>query len=75
MILEELCPHGVPGFDKEGSPIIVVPFAGFDMWGLLHTLTRSDIIRNTIQKLERYMKMAYEQVIISLKFGLVFYQL
>lgn len=60
-ILLDLTPHGVSGFDKEGSPIIIIPFAGFDIWGLLHTVSRADIVRMTLQALESYMKLAYEQ--------------
>lgn len=54
-------PHGLSGFDKDGCPIILIPFAGMDMWGMLHTVSRADFIRATIQNLERYMKIGYEQ--------------
>ncbi|XP_055323322.1 SEC14-like protein 4 [Sitodiplosis mosellana] len=64
--LADYSPHGISGFDKEGSPIIVVPFAGMDMWGMLHTVSRADFIRSTIKTLETYMKLAFEQ---SVKHG------
>lgn len=32
-----------------------------DMWGMLHTVSRVDFIRSTIQILEQYMHVAYEQ--------------
>lgn len=54
---------GMPGFDKGGSPIIVVPFAGMDMYGVLHAVSRSDMLRYTLQQLEKYMKIAYQQSI------------
>lgn len=54
-------PHGLSGFDKNGCPIIVIPFAGLDIWGLLHTVSRADFIRATIQALENYMKIGFEQ--------------
>lgn len=60
-LLEDYCPHGLVGFDKGGSPIIIVPFAGMDMYGVLHTVSRSDMIRYTLQQLEKYMKIAFEQ--------------
>lgn len=41
--------------------VIVVPFAGMDMWGMLHTVSRADFIRSTIKVLEKYMKLAFEQ--------------
>lgn len=60
-VCKQFCPHGLSGFDKEGAPLIVVPFAGMDIWGMLHTVPSSDLIRVTIQALERYMNIAYEQ--------------
>lgn len=45
-------PYGNLGFDKEGSPIILIPFAGVDIWGLLHSAAKRDIIKNTIKLLE-----------------------
>lgn len=46
--------------------VIVVPFAGMDMWGMLHTVSRADFIRSTIKVLEKYMNLAFEQ---SVKHG------
>lgn len=39
----------------------MVPFAGMDMWGMLHTVSRADFIRSTIKILEHYMNIGYEQ--------------
>lgn len=95
--LADYSPHGISGFDKEGSPsnwmffhfydvkinllfysivllscnhlvkiVIVVPFAGMDIWGMLHTVSRADFIRSTIKVLETYMNLAFEQ---SIKHG------
>lgn len=41
--------------------VIIVPIAGLDLYGQLHAASRSDYIRGTIQNLERYMRIAYEQ--------------
>lgn len=41
--------------------MIIVPFAGMDMWGMLHSVSRADFIRATIQNLEFYMKVSFEQ--------------
>lgn len=46
--------------------VIVIPFAGMDMWGMLHTVSRADFIRNTLKQLEKYMDIGYQQ---SLKHG------
>lgn len=81
--IKEYSPHGLSGFDKEGSPsnyyiqntlllllliliklknlVIICPFAGMDMWGSLHAVSRADFIRATIQNLEFYMNIGMEQ--------------
>ncbi|XP_060529229.1 SEC14-like protein 4 [Cylas formicarius] len=53
-------PSGISGLDKQGAPVIVVPFAGLDVVGLLHSATRQDLIRTTIQILESTLKTATE---------------
>lgn len=63
---------GVSGYDHEGSPVIVVPFAGLDMWGMIHSATRSDFVRYTLRTLEGYLNLAYEQ---SKKHGIAARQL
>ncbi|XP_043283407.1 SEC14-like protein 2 [Venturia canescens] len=60
-ILTDHLPHGLCGFDKEGAPVAVVPFAGLDLYGILHVAPRNDMIRITIKHLERYMKVCEEQ--------------
>lgn len=46
--------------------VIIVPFAGMDIFGVLHTVSRADFIRSTIKVLETYMNLAFEQ---SVKHG------
>lgn len=41
--------------------VIIVPFAGLDLWGLLHSVSKSDMIRMIIKVLEAYLKLALEQ--------------
>lgn len=41
--------------------VAVVPFAGLDMYGLLHVTTKNDMIKATIKHLENYLKVANEQ--------------
>lgn len=41
--------------------VIICPFAGMDMWGALHSVSRADFIRNTIKNIEFYMKIGFEQ--------------
>lgn len=38
--------------------VIILPFVGLDVWGLLHTISKHDIIRQTIIVLENYLDMA-----------------
>ncbi|XP_076253244.1 SEC14-like protein 2 isoform X1 [Rhynchophorus ferrugineus] len=53
-------PSGTCGFDKDGAPIIVVPFAGLDIFGLLNSTSKQDLIRTTIQILEKNLEVAKE---------------
>ncbi|XP_017863633.1 PREDICTED: SEC14-like protein 2 [Drosophila arizonae] len=64
--LREYLPYGVMGFDKEGSPVIVCPFYNYDIWGMMHCVTRFEFQKYLVLLLERFMKLAYEQ---SLKHG------
>ena len=60
-ILTDHLPHGLCGYDKEGAPVAVVPFAGLDLYGILHVVPRRDMIRITVKHLERYMRICEEQ--------------
>ncbi|EDV38910.1 uncharacterized protein Dana_GF25037 [Drosophila ananassae] len=64
--LQEYLPYGLMGYDNEGSPILVCPFYNFDMWGMMHCVTRFEFQKYLVLLLERFMKVAYEQ---SLKHG------
>lgn len=61
MAINDFCLHQI-----YAHSVIIVPFAGMDMWGMLHTVSRADFIRNTLKTLEKYMDIAYQQ---SLKHG------
>lgn len=47
-------PSGICGYDKEGSPVLVLPFSGIDIYGLLHAATKTDMIKQTACTLERW---------------------
>jgi hypothetical protein len=51
-VFNEHIPYGHLGFDKDGSPVILIPFAGIDIWGIMHSASKRDIIKNTIKLLE-----------------------
>lgn len=51
---------GTTGLDKDGAPVIIVPFAGLDIVGLLHSVSKQDLIRATIQIIEANLKVAAE---------------
>ncbi|XP_066245334.1 SEC14-like protein 2 [Euwallacea similis] len=51
-------PHGICGVDKAGGPIVVIAFSGLDLIGLLHSVSRQDLIRTTIQILENLLQIA-----------------
>lgn len=54
-------PYGLAGFDKEGSPVIVVYFAGLDTYGILHASTKKDMVKASAKYLERYLSLARQQ--------------
>jgi hypothetical protein len=60
-VVLDYTPVGHAGYDKEGSPIIVIPFAGFDIYGMLHAASPNDIYRHRIQFMERILKLADEK--------------
>lgn len=51
-VFDKHIPYGHLGFDKDGSPVILIPFAGIDIWGIMHSASKRDIIKNTIKLLE-----------------------
>ena len=60
-IFQRYYPHGLSGFDKEGSPVIIVPFAGFDSNGILHTVSKKEMITVTLKQFEDYLDLARQQ--------------
>lgn len=65
-------PYGLSGFDKDGAPVVIVPFAGMDIYGILHVITPQEYVKVTIKILDHYLKLAREQ---SKKHGQVANQL
>ncbi|XP_054008968.1 SEC14-like protein 2 isoform X2 [Hylaeus anthracinus] len=61
-ILKDFLPHGLCGFDKDGAPVIVIYFDALDLYGILHVVSRRDMIRVTIKCLEEYLKITHEQM-------------
>ncbi|XP_076233425.1 SEC14-like protein 2 [Calliopsis andreniformis] len=61
-ILKEYLPHGLCGFDKDGAPVIVVYFDALDLYGILHVVSRMDMIKITIKSLEEYLRICREQM-------------
>ncbi|XP_075220520.1 SEC14-like protein 2 isoform X3 [Lycorma delicatula] len=60
-VFSKYFPSGICGYDKEGAPVIVLPFAGLDMWGFMHSVSKSDFMKVTIRKLEEYLSIARRQ--------------
>lgn len=61
LIFKDYMPHGLSGYDKDGAPVIIVPFAGLDMYGILHAATQKEFIRATIKLFEYYLNLAKQQ--------------
>lgn len=60
-IIKTYLPYGLCGFDKDGAPAIIVPFAGMDMYGMLHVITQKEFVKVTIKILDHYLNLAREQ--------------
>ncbi|XP_073985100.1 SEC14-like protein 2 isoform X2 [Rhodnius prolixus] len=60
-VFEQYYPSGVSGFDKEGSPIVILPFSGIDMWGMLHSVSKNDFNRMAIKTFEATLDLARKQ--------------
>ncbi|KAK9496821.1 hypothetical protein O3M35_012950 [Rhynocoris fuscipes] len=60
-VFEEYYPSGISGFDKEGSPVVILPFSGIDMWGMLHSVSKNDFIRMAIKRFEATLDLARKQ--------------
>ncbi|KAK0084661.1 hypothetical protein PV326_006203 [Microctonus aethiopoides] len=60
-VIKENLPHGICGYDVDGAPVVVVPFAGLDLYGILHCTPRRDMIKATVKVLERYLSVCQEQ--------------
>ncbi|KAK0178529.1 hypothetical protein PV327_007410 [Microctonus hyperodae] len=60
-VIKENLPHGICGYDVDGAPVVVVPFAGLDLYGILHCTSRRDMIKATVKVLEHYLLMCQEQ--------------
>lgn len=54
-------PHGLSGFDKDGAPVVIIPFSGFDIYGILHSSSREDVVKCVIKQLELYLNVCNEQ--------------
>ncbi|XP_076160129.1 SEC14-like protein 2 isoform X3 [Ptiloglossa arizonensis] len=61
-ILKDSLPHGLCGFDKDGAPVIVVYFDALDMYGILHVVSRRDMIKITVKYLEEYLDLCRKQM-------------
>ncbi|XP_050435729.1 SEC14-like protein 2 [Adelges cooleyi] len=65
-VLIDYIPSGICGYDKEGSPIVVIPFSGFDVCGLVKSVSPKDMVRFLAQKVDSYLEVARQS---SLKNG------
>jgi hypothetical protein len=65
-VLVDYIPNGISGYDKEGSPVVIIPFAGFDVCGLLKAAAPKDMVRYLAQRVDEYLEIARQS---SLKHG------
>ncbi|KAG5322252.1 S14L2 protein, partial [Pseudoatta argentina] len=60
-IIKPYLPYGLSGFDKDGAPVIIIPFVGMDMYGALHIITQKDFVKLMIKLIDSYLNLAKEQ--------------
>ncbi|XP_026473263.1 SEC14-like protein 2 [Ctenocephalides felis] len=60
-VLVKYFPSGLSGYDKDGAPVIILPFIGLDITGLLHSANKNDFFRTVILYLENYLEIAKQQ--------------
>uniref|UniRef100_A0A8D8LHI7 SEC14-like protein 2 n=1 Tax=Cacopsylla melanoneura TaxID=428564 RepID=A0A8D8LHI7_9HEMI len=51
-------PCGLTGYDKQGAPVLSLVFSQFDVAGLLHCVSKNDVIRYVAKTLEGYIEEA-----------------
>ncbi|CAH1101405.1 unnamed protein product [Psylliodes chrysocephalus] len=59
-ILKLYHPSGTSGCDKDGAPVLIIPFQGFDPIGFLNSTPKLDLIKMAGKILETNLKMAAE---------------
>lgn len=63
IILFYKSPHQCYNYGRNFNlAVIMVPFSGLDIWGLLHAVSKADFIRMTARSLEKYMAEASENL-------------
>lgn len=58
--------HGLSGFDKEGAPVVIVPFGHLDASGLHECIGGEELITGALKVFEHYRLLAHQR---SLEFG------
>ncbi|XP_034252173.1 SEC14-like protein 2 [Thrips palmi] len=60
-VLDKYYPSGLSGYDAEGSPVVVVPFAGLDIFGILNSVSKREFIQMTVKQMETYLFLGRQQ--------------
>ncbi|XP_065204875.1 SEC14-like protein 4 [Planococcus citri] len=53
--------HGLSGFDKEGAPVVIVPFSDLDAPGILNLVGSDEFITGTLKVFEYYQILARQR--------------
>ena len=56
-VIQKYLAGGTCGFDKEGSPLRFELFGHLDLYGLLYSCKKSDLVRTKVQQCEHFVKM------------------
>ncbi|KAB7501774.1 hypothetical protein Anas_12608 [Armadillidium nasatum] len=61
-VLQKYYEIGFPGYAKDGSPVLIIPYGNADTRGVFHSCSKRDFISFNLQFLERTMVMIREKV-------------
>ncbi|RXG57156.1 Retinal-binding protein, partial [Armadillidium vulgare] len=60
-VLKKFFPGGISGYDKEGAPVVLIPYGNIDLRGLIRSSSSEDLIKYFTQLFEKSLKLLREQ--------------
>ncbi|KAB7501473.1 SEC14-like protein 2 [Armadillidium nasatum] len=60
-VLKKFFPGGISGYDKEGAPVVLIPYGNIDLRGLIRSSSNEELIKYFTQLFEKSLKLLREQ--------------